>query len=165
MLIVEDGSVVTGANTYASLATLTDYHVARGNTAWAEATAADQEAAVLRAMAFIEGLPWLGRKTAYTNPLRWPRADVVDDEGYDIPSDDVPAGVVQALAEAALRELTSPGVLLPDMERGGQVKREKIDVLETEYADGAPSSTTVTAVMAPLRGLLRNANVITLVRA
>lgn len=163
-LIVETGAVVPSANSYVSLADAAAFHTARGNTTWTGADAA-KEAAILRAMDYIEGMPWKGQKTAYTNPLQWPRLNVVDRSGFAVPADSVPQGVVYALCAAALVELATPGALAPAMERGGMVKREKVDVIETEFMDGAPSSTTYPAIMAPLKGLVGAGNVVELVRA
>lgn len=163
-LIVETGAVVANANSYASVATVDAYHSARGNTAWS-GTDAVKEAAILRAMDFVEGLPWKGQKTAYTNPLQWPRLNVVDRSGFAVPADSVPQGVVYALCAAALVELVTPGALAPALARGGMVKSEKVDVIETTYMDGAPSSTTYPAIMAPLKGLVGAGNVVELVRA
>lgn len=163
-LIVEDGSGVANANTYADLATVTAYHAARGNSGWL-ASSEDAEPAILRAMDYVESLPWKGQKTAYANPLQWPRLNVVDRSGYTVPGDAVPQGVILALCAAALVELVTPGALAPALERGGMVKREKVDVIETEYMDGAPSSTTYPAIMAPLKGLVGAGNVVELVRA
>ena len=154
-LIVETGAVVAGANSYVSLADIATYHSARGNSSW---TGADpvKEAAILRAMAFIEARHWKGSKTAYTNPLAWPRADVQDRDGFDVPEDTVPAGVVQALCEAALRELTTPGTLAPDLYRGGRVMSESVDVISTSFESGAPAGTVFFAVNNALRGLVRS---------
>lgn len=164
-LIVETGAVVAGANTYADIATLDAYHLARGNTAWENAEAEAKEAAILRGMDYVESLPWKGQKSAYANPLQWPRIGVVDRSGYDVPANTVPQGVILALCAAALVELQTPGALAPALERGGMVKREKVDVIETEFMDGAPSSTTYPAIMAPLKGLVGAGNVVELVRA
>lgn len=165
-LIVETGAVVADANTYADAATVTAYLTARGqNEAWDAVYQEVQEAAILRAMDYIEGMPWKGQKTAYANPLQWPRLNVVDRSGYTVPGDTIPQGVILALCAAAMVEFVTPGALAPALERGGMVKREKVDVIETEYMDGAPSSTTYPAIMAPLKGLVGAGNVVELVRA
>lgn len=163
-LIIEDGSGVVSANSYASATDVTAHHTARGNTAWTGTDAA-KEAAILRAMDYIEGMPWKGQKLAYANALEWPRMNVVDRSGYTIPTDAIPQGVILALCAAALVELVTPGALAPALERGGMVKREKVDVIETEFMDGAPSSTTYPAIMVPLKGLVGAGNVVELVRA
>lgn len=163
-LIVEDGSGVANANTYANLATVTAFHAARGNGGWL-ASSEDAEPAILRAMDYIESLPWKGRRAILSSTLEWPRVDVLDRSGYPVLANVIPQGVILALCAAALVELVTPGALAPALERGGMVKREKVDVIETEYMDGAPSSTTYPAIMAPLKGLVGAGNVVELVRA
>jgi hypothetical protein len=169
-LIIETGSIVANANSYASLATVTAYHLDRNNTAWAaEAHDEVQEAAILRAMDYIEAQNWLGM--AYMGPvggvgyqpLQWPRVDVVVG-GYELRCDEVPPKVISALCEAALVELVTPGALSVALERGGAVIREKVDVIETEYASGAPATTVYQTIRQHLRGLVAGGNSIQLVR-
>ena len=163
-LIIEDGSGVSNANSYASVGTVDAYHTSRGNATWTGDTT-PKEAAILRAMDYIEGMPWKGQRAIYTSTLEWPRLNDLDRSGYPIAADTVPQGVILALCAAALVELVTPGALAPVLERGGMVKREKVDVIETEYMDGAPSSTTYPAIMAPLKGLVGAGYVVELVRA
>lgn len=167
-LTVEDGSRVTGANSYVSIADADAYHAARGNSSWTGEDTA-KEAAILRAMAWLESRPWKGRP--YSGPvgftgyqaLQWPRVDV-ELEGYAVPWDEIPQGVVNALCEAALVEIGSPGALAPELERGGQVRREKVDVIETEFFAGAPAVTVYAALNQHLRGLVRGGGSVKLVR-
>lgn len=162
-LVVEDGSGVTGANTYAAAATVDTYHVNLGNSAWTGTDDA-KAAAILRGMRFLEAQPWKGFKEDADNALEWPRTGVVDRNGYEIDTDEIPQGVINALCEAALVELGSAGALRSSLARGGQVVREKVDVLETEYAAGAPAVTLYQTVLFELRGLVKSANAVGLVR-
>jgi len=167
-LIIEDGSIIANANSYASLATVDAYHLARNNTTW---TGYDEikEAAILRAMDYIEAQNWLGM--AYSGPvggvgyqpLQWPRVDVYVG-GFELAYDEIPPKVISALCEAALVELVTPGALSVALERGGAVIREKVDVIETEYASGAPAVTVYQTIRQHLRGLVAGGNAITLVR-
>ncbi|SNS00249.1 hypothetical protein SAMN04488503_2284 [Humidesulfovibrio mexicanus] len=153
-LTIENGVVVPNANTYADLATVTAYHAARGNSGWL-ASSEDAEPAILRAMNYIESRPWKGQKTAYSNPLCWPRTGVVDREQFDVPADTVPAGVISALCEAALRELVKPGCLAPDLERGGRILSDSIAGVSTSYEQGAPAGTTFASITNALAGLVK----------
>jgi len=159
-LVVEDGSVVTDANCYVSLADCNEYHFSMGNLNWF-AVDEDKEAAMLRAMAWLESQTWKGRKTAYDNPLSWPRADIVDRDGYTVPEDEVPSPVVKALCEAALIELDTPGALRPSMKRGGQLISQSIEgVGSWTYASGAPTETKFQAVSSYLKGLVSGGAII-----
>lgn len=152
-LVVEDGSVVTGANTYASIATVDAYHAALGQSTWT-GDDADKETAILRAMRYLENLSWNGVKTSQSNPLSWPRYDAYDRDGVEYASNIVPTAVVNALCEAALIELTDQGALRPTQTTTGQVKRQKVDVIETEYFESNYSRQTFDAINDELIGLV-----------
>lgn len=153
-LTVEDGSVVTGANTYVSLADATLFCSNLGLTAWALEATEDQKAAILRGMAFIESQSYVGIKEDQDNPLKWPRSSAYDEDGYAIDEDEVPTAIVSGLCRAAYEELIESGCLLPNAEGG--TKREKIDVIETEYFQnpGGSSGTVFQSVLAYLRPFL-----------
>jgi len=168
-LIVEDGSIVANANTYASKATVDEYHAARGNASWLPSSE-DAEPAILRAMDYLESLTWTG--TAYYGPvggtgyqeLQWPRYGVAIG-GYELDYDEIPPQVIRALCEAALVEMEEPGSLAPDQERGGMIISQTVDVISTTYASGAPSRTVYNKILQHLRGLVQSSNVVMLTRA
>src|SRR5690606_13328470 len=89
-LIVETGSGVPGANSYATLGAADAYHGDRANAAWPLASQGDREAALIRAGQYLNGLPWKGRKSGRANCMAWPRLGVVDDDGFPVDSADVP---------------------------------------------------------------------------
>lgn len=129
---VEDGSVVSGANSYLSVADADTYHSDRGNSLWTGATAVKQ-AALIRATDYIEQKytgRWIGELVEHDQALQWPRS------GFDEPDyNELPTQLKQAVALLALEALSAD--LNPALDRGGMVKREKVDVIETEYMDGA----------------------------
>ena len=149
ILIVEDGSIVADANSYIAYDYALAYHALRGNSAWAAASDADQQYAIIRATQAIDSIykgKWKGSPTEYgTQELEWPRSGVTVGS-TSIGDDTIPAAIKKAVCEAALRELASPGSMTPDLERGGEIKRVKADVVEVEYMDGANSTTTFTAI-------------------
>lgn len=154
-LTVETGSGSATADALISLAACGDYHTARGNADWT-GTDALKEAAIRRATAYLSnGHQWDGlRSHGRSQALAWPRAGVVDFEGYGIPSDEIPVEIVHACAEAALRELVEPGALTPDVVLSDLVKREKVGPLETEYANSAVSVEAHRPVMTIVRDLI-----------
>lgn len=89
--------------------------------------------------------------------LAWPRTEVVDAEGYDVDYEVIPTEVEQATAEASWYELQNPGALAPVTTQDGNIKREKIGPLETEYfgaAKGRDARPIITSVNALLGGLI-----------
>lgn len=156
-LVLEDGSGVDGANTYALEADADAYFDMRGTTAWTD-SAGDKEGALVRGTAAIDATyraRFGGYKTnGRTQALQWPRTGVYDAEGLPIASDEIPQEIIDATCEAALRELTSPGSMMPDLERDGAIKRIKADVVEIEYAGNASATTTFSLIDGILSGLL-----------
>ena len=153
-LIVEDGSIVTGAESYISVADASTYHTARGNTAWAAlATDALREAALRRATDYMRQAyrsRWQGYKVNEDQALDWPRYDV-EVEGYAVDSDIVPTEVKNACAELALR--ASAADLNPDLTQG--VAREKVGQIEVEYDKASPQFTRYRAIDALLSPYLK----------
>ena len=150
-LVVEDGTIVDGANTYASQADVDAYHAAMGNKAWA---GTGRGAAILRGMAYLENLRWNGRKKTREQPLSWPRIGMYDSDGYSIPQDEVPSEVVTALCEAALVELQEQGSLRTPIKNGGQVTSLKVDGVFAETYQPGVGDTIYRSVLGKLRGLV-----------
>lgn len=118
-LVVETGAGLADAQSYASVEAATAYHAAHGNAAWALAVESDQEAALVRATAFLDGsfgCRWPGERYSQDQALDWPRCYAWDRDGW--PLADVPKGIVAATCEAALIELASPGALSKKNEVG-----------------------------------------------
>ena len=164
-LTVEDGTGLADADTYAALATASDYATARGLTfAISGADQTPAEAALRRATTWLDAyvLPRLSgtyRTHQRDQALQWPRSGVVDREGNGIDSDEIPQEIINACIEAAVREKASPGSLSPDVTPGTVAKRERIEgAVEVEYfragavADQRPISTVIDDILAPLLG-------------
>jgi hypothetical protein len=107
-------ALTVGTDTYATLADIQAWNTARGYTGTIT------EADVLRAMDYIESLPWADERGDDDSDLWW--------------GDDPPDAVVTALKHAARMENESPGVLMPETQQ--KVAREKVDVIEIEYEPG-----------------------------
>lgn len=139
-LVVETGAGLPDAESFCSVESANAYHANRGNAAWA-ALASDtvREQMLRKASDYMEQLyrpRWAGMKKITSQALSWPRyyvpiKDAVMTQYYDANS--VPAQVANACAELALRAIS--GELAPDISR--LKRRVKVDVIETEYVDGA----------------------------
>src|SRR5690554_2099313 len=113
---------------------------------------AQNDAARLKGTDYLEGTyrtRWKGRKTDSTQDRAWPRKNVRDEDGILLDDDVIPTRVIHASYEATRRILDGID-LQPDLERGGAVKRERVQAgpvsTETEYADGAPGLTSYTSI-------------------
>jgi hypothetical protein len=136
-----------GVNSYVTVAESDTYWSDRNNTAWA-GTDAQKQAALIEATQYMDGAyTFIGtQKPDY--PLCWPRFDVEINAGnfkgiwYD--AETIPQSIKDACCELALEALSAR--LDPVLDRGGMIKREKVDVIEVEYSDFAPSGRTFTFV-------------------
>src|SRR5690606_22776375 len=139
---------------YGDISDASAYHVARGNTAWATYTSAQQLAALIRGSDYVDQRyreklksgRWVsmfsGAKTGGRNQAReWPRTGATDYEGNEIADDVVPVEVEHAAYEAALREAAAPGSLSPDYVPTERVTQETVGPITVKYADGSGSTT------------------------
>ena len=134
MLIPETGTGSSQANSYASVAQADDYFDLRGSQTWISYTTAEKEAALINATDFIEATyseSFKGYKSSATQALSWPRTDVVIDD-YDFPSSAIPTRLIDATVQMALRSAGGE-VLIQDQAQ--RVVKEKVDVIETTYAE------------------------------
>jgi hypothetical protein len=133
-LTIEDGTGVADADSYATVAELDAFAAARGFSSL-PATDADKEVLLRLAFDYVEAHrgQFLGTKANLGNEFaQWPREDVCLD-GEDLAATEIPRELKRAqmqLAVDANDETLSP------TGTGQAVIREKLDVLETEYAEG-----------------------------
>lgn len=138
-LIVEDGSGLSNAESFISVADADTYFTNRGNASWdAISTEAEKEVALRKATDYMEQTyrsRWVGVRVSATQALSWPRLDVEVD-GFPVDGDVVPVEVERACAELALRAHSA--ALLADVDKTTpQVIREKLDVMEVQYSDNS----------------------------
>ena len=145
-IIVENGTVVAGANSYVSEADLTAYASDRGLT-----LTAATDVLLIKAMDYIESLSFIGDKHTEAQPLQWPRDEVYIDRHY-IERETIPKELKNGVYTAALA-IDAELDPLRIIERA--TKREKVDVIEVEYANSAASQTIVRTISAALYKILR----------
>ena len=158
-LIVEDGTIVAGAESYVTVAAATTYHSARGNSAWALLTNAQMEESLRRATDYMLQMfrqSWKGYRKSVSQALDWPRSFVylepyvvgaVGPYPYLLADNVVPAEVKNACSELALK--ASAGALSPDLARA------KLSVTVGEiavtYDPNSPESKRYRSIDAMLR--------------
>lgn len=181
MLIVEDGTMPEGANTYVSLEDVDAYLVPRG--LWettpddaGDSVIAKKEAAIIRAFDAMNTLNWVGDVPDWQRVTAWPRQNVPmpgvmpkpGEEPTFLPADMVPRAVVQAQMELAGLIYGGLNPLAP-VERGGKIvsmsessKEGDVDVIggdsksySVTYAESAPVETYLPAVYGILGPYLR----------
>ena len=161
-LVIEDGSVVAGANSYTTIAEFAAYLDARGS--FLEGNNGNDEQLLLLAMDYLESQDFIGDKYSKTQPLQWPRTGVCID-GFSIDEDEIPEILKSAQIEVAIA-IDSGNNPLSALDR--ETKREKVGDIEVEYSDGARDSIELRAVNSILKKLVASGagnSVVQLMRA
>lgn len=137
-LIVEDGSGVAGANSYVSVADAKVWAGARGLTL--PSADADIEKLIVKAMDLVESYRsrFSGSKTDSAQALQWPRTGASLD-GAELDDDVIPTELKSAVYQLAFEAQSTD---LQPTGSGQEVLREKVDVIETEYAKRGSGSVT-----------------------
>lgn len=136
-LIVEDGTGLATAESYISVADADTYIASYkgADTTWDAATDGAKEIAARQATKYLDGVyKWQGEIYAAAQALDWPRNYIYNDRG--LMETGIPTALEQATAEMMFLIITGVTITV-DVDRESQVKREKIDVIETEYEAGA----------------------------
>lgn len=136
-MIIEDGTGLPDATSYVDIEEADGYYGERGNESWAEAGEAEKAAALVRACDWLErayGQLWEGARRTATQRLSFPR-----EEMDGVGEGEIPWWLKEAQCEAALLELSEPGVLSSDPSEGGALLREREGEVERFYAPGPGS--------------------------
>jgi len=143
--VVETGAGLSNSNSYASVASADSYFADRGEASWAALTTTAKEQALVKATDYLEQTyrqSWKGFRVLSTQALSWPRLEVVVDN-FPVAANIVPTAVARACMEMAIRASAGED-LIADL--GQQVIREKVDVIETTYAEFGSLSARYPAV-------------------
>ena len=153
-ITVEDGTGLTGADAYISVADADTYFSAIGDTTWSAAGTTEKEQAIVQATRYMEkrfGNKWKGLIASSTQALGWPRDYVYDERGTEL-DDQVPGAIAKACAEYAKHALSNdliPPVVYPVSEGApvlfGRINRkvEKVGpVYEETYYSVSGSNTS-----------------------
>jgi len=169
-LTVEDGTLVTGADSYVSLADADIYWLANGDpAAWSALDDGDKEAKLRAAARYLndgQRLPFTGTLHAWDQALVWPRVGA-SNFSVSVPSDRVPRQVIEAQLWLTLNgQAAGVGGTVSSPALTGNVKSEQLGPLRKEYfspKDMQTSSEVVVVSEAPadlvgmLYGLLDHA--------
>lgn len=156
-LVVEDGTGKSDANAVISLAAFKAYLDERG-ISYSAYTDDQLNGALVRASAFLtNAFVWDGLKVnGRDQTMSWPRVNMLDREGWTIPSTEVPREVVAACAEIAIYEAATPGAMNPSVVLAEKVRSEQVGSIRVEYAnlftsasDARPTLTIIHDLLAP----------------
>lgn len=152
-LLVEDGSIVAGANSYNDLDEIKVYALARNRVLPDDDEIISGYA--IRAMDYLETFreQYKGTVTDPAQSLQFPRTSVVIDD-IALDPNTIPA-LIKAAQNQLVIEQASGVELQPTLVLADRVKRKKIGPIDTEWFDGqstgiAPQIAAVAAMIGPL---------------
>ena len=137
-IVVEDGSVVTGANSYASIAEVRAYATERGVTL--DADDAVVEVQMHKAMDWLEGYEdrFTGERYTADQELSWPRL-YAEVHGFDVAYNAIPSQLIKAQAQLVV-DVHNGVELQPTVTDTRVVTEEKVDVITVKYAEGTATA-------------------------
>src|SRR3546814_742192 len=162
-LVIEDGTIVAGANSYIDVPAAKVYASARGVDLGTDDAVTEQR--LLSAMDYLESLSYKGLRTdPDVQSLAWPRTGVTFD-GRTFGPNTIPPQLKNAQAQLVI-ELFNGVIIFASTAAssgGGElaVKKEVVDVIETEFFSPKDMGQEIVAVAqmpavaALLRGLLK----------
>lgn len=152
-IVAEDGTGLSTAETYQTVAEFKAYWTARGITLTTDYTDAQLETALRKGFTYINTI---GRYKAITLTLaqsgEFPREGLTDWNGRTI--EGVPRQVKEAQNELSYKALTEE--LYLDLERGGRIASKTIGPISTSYFNDAPAGKTFRAAMMILKPFMRS---------
>lgn len=152
-LTVENGTGLTNANTYLSLADAVAYFNNRNDTSFNGATPDQGAGALVRAaqgMDYWLNGRWYGRRATQAQALDWPRIGVVDSDCYPIAKNIIPQKIKNAQCEIAKIELSTP-FIQQQVSRDDAVQSESVGPISITYKATAPSITYWPMIIAMLK--------------
>lgn len=123
--VTEDGTGLSDANSYLSVADADAYIADHGNSAtWSAATDASKQEALRLATQYLDiryATKWLGSRGDSEQSLAWPRYGIEDYDGFVVDWDELPSAIEDATAELALRVIEGD-TLLDDIDSPGTIE-------------------------------------------
>lgn len=141
-IIVEDGSIVPGANSYNTLAEVREYAGLRGFSVPADDSAL--RPFLIRATDYLETFKYKGLKVSISQPLSFPRKGVTvlgttPCSPSAFPSDQIPVAIKSAQSEIVVGMVSGINPL-SNNDGSAQIIEEQVDVLRVKYASPIPGS-------------------------
>lgn len=135
-IVIEDGTIVAGANSYQSLVDAQAFLTAIGLT-----DPAIDDAALIRAYYYVNSFEtqYQGSRISADQTGSFPRSGVCIN-GFPLDSDAIPSQLIQAQAYTAYYEAQLPGVTQPNGNGATITHEEVTGAVAVDYADNGISS-------------------------
>ena len=162
-IIIEDGSIVSGANSYITVSGVNVYASDYGYSDWDSASDTIKQQALFKGMRYIEGLSFKGTRQTEDQELAFPRSDLYDSDDYLIEEDTVPSKVIKALCEASILSLPDSDIILqPATDRDDYRKKLNIAgvIIEEWDTDRGLIRSKSIAINDILKGLVKSSFIV-----
>ena len=140
MAVTVDATVGgANANSFVTLVTADAFMESRLNAStWGAATTDNQNRALVEATRYLSALNWIGRRVDSVQALAWPRESATNPDSptaqfYD--QDEIPDRMERATSELAFQYIKAGTLDVSGLDPNRNIKRKKVDVLETEFVD------------------------------
>ena len=142
LLIVEDGSIVPGANSYGTRERAGEYLGARGHVEWPTLTEEQQDATLIRAADVLNSYGLKGAPVDYFHSMTMPRVGLEFAPGVPVPEDFIPQQFERAQFEIAGAIAVSETDPLEAVDRSkGAVTSESVSgAVSISYAEPAKAA-------------------------
>lgn len=150
-LTVEDGSGITGADSYASVSEADQHFSAISDHIWHRSNEAAKEAALKWAAQYADMFTYPGARMKPQQGLKWPRLGAVDDEGRCL------SGLPAAL-KSAVYELS--GRYLAEGADGRVIAREKVGQIDITYERSGKTTSFAFRLLALIGAAARRQDII-----
>lgn len=151
-LVIEDGTLVAGANSLVSRAEIIAYAAARGVAITDDDTA---DVLAIKAMDYLWSLCYKGDLVDEAQTTPFPRSGLLDGDTVDGYAYTIPAGIKNAQLQLSL-DVSNGIVLTASANPDAELKRSKVGPIEEEFfapgsmtLDGSPPLTVANAWLAP----------------
>ena len=153
--VVEDGSGLSNANSFVTVAEADDFWELRNNATWEALSDEAKQAAVIRATEYLCQFDSMypGYRRTIGQSLSWPRIGACYVDGEWIPDGTVPPEIKKACFELAYKASSSE--LTPDIDYSTAVRRQRVGKIEVEYFNKGPSSKIYPIVSVHLSRILQ----------
>jgi hypothetical protein len=131
-IVVEDGNIVPGANSYGSVADADAYFSGHElESTWTVLDNAAKEKHLKRATRYLDlryHARWVEQRVSLSQVLDWPRINIQTRDGFGFRSNQIPPEIPKACFEAAVRSAAGD-TLIPDIVPGtnaGSLNYERV---------------------------------------
>ena len=147
-LVIEDGSVVSGANSYITIANYKSWADERSISYGTDTVI---ESAIHRAMDWFERQFFIGNKANENQLLQWPRTEALID-GYYADATEIPTQVKTAVYEATKVQIDGNSEL---ENQARKTLRERVGDIEVEYATNSENRTSTPSLSFAMNRIVR----------